>query len=81
MFLGTTGINHWEEAYLVAWAVIILAAVPLIVGAIKASKREVINIQYYPCPVLGNSLSFGDLDSSRINKRHFSDSYSNRNVS
>eukprot|EP00099_Drosophila_melanogaster_P004333 NP_001188981.1 uncharacterized protein Dmel_CG42690, isoform A [Drosophila melanogaster] len=33
--LGTTGINHWEEAYLVAWAVIILAAVPLIVGAIK----------------------------------------------
>lgn len=49
MFLGTTGINHWEEAYLVAWAVIILAAVPLIVGAIKASKREVINIQYYPC--------------------------------
>ncbi|XP_033153773.1 uncharacterized protein LOC117136814 isoform X1 [Drosophila mauritiana] len=33
--LCTTGISHWEEASLVAWVSIILAAIPLIIGAIK----------------------------------------------
>ncbi|XP_043645066.1 uncharacterized protein LOC122614565 [Drosophila teissieri] len=40
--LGTTGITHWEEASMIAWTIIILAAIPLILGALKEIRYLVV---------------------------------------